>query len=131
MKGVIIMPLRILKIAVTAEVSTDVNPEVTRFFHVLSTEATEGTLTLEVDDFETDDGTTATSLPDLETDNSYYNVYINGVLQMEGITSYVPGGVGTGQLQITVGAGETIEANTPIVLEVVNYSPASTVDVNT
>ncbi|MFO6393188.1 DUF4183 domain-containing protein, partial [Pseudomonas aeruginosa] len=26
--------------------------------------------------------------------NSYYNVYINGIMQMGGLTTYTPGGAG-------------------------------------
>lgn len=123
------MPLRILKIAFTAEVTTTANPEVTRFFLDLEEEATEGTLVLPVEDFETDAGVAATEFPELSANNSYYNCYINGVLQMEGITTYTPGPAGTGQLAIIVGEDETIPEDTPIVLEVVNFSPTSTVDV--
>lgn len=125
------MPLRILKIAFTAEVTTVANPVVTRFFHVLEETATEGTLTLAVEDFETDAGVVATALPELLTDNSYYNCYINGILQMSGITTYTAGGAGVGQLEITVDEDETIEEGTPIVLEVVNYNPTSTVETTT
>lgn len=125
------MPLRILKLAVTAEIETLVNPVVTRLFHVLDAEAGEGPLTLTVEDFETDGGVPATTLPELLTDNSYYNCYVNGVLQMGGITDYTPGDTGVGELEITVGEGETIPVDTPIVLEVVNYSPASDADVTT
>lgn len=125
------MPLRILKIAFSAEITTTLNPVITRLFHVVEDEVTEGTLTLNVDDFETDTGQVATEFPPLVTDNSYYNCYINGVLQMEGITTYIPGEHGTGQFSIVVGENETIEANTPIVLEIVNFSPTSTITTST
>jgi hypothetical protein len=125
------MPLRILKIAVSAATVTSTNPEVERFFHTVPSQVSAGTYTILVEDFETDTGDAATELPELAAANSYYNVYINGVLQMEGITSYTPGGAGTGQLVITVGTGETIEANTPIVLEVVNFAPVSDTEVIT
>lgn len=125
------MPLRILKIAVSAETSVSTNPEVARFFHTVPTLVEEGTYVIPVDQFETDAGNEATELPALVTANSYYNVYINGVLQMEGITAYTPGGEGTGQLAITVGEEETIQPGTPIVLEIVNFAPVTDTEIVT
>lgn len=125
------MPLRILKIVAEATVTTTTNPEVTRFFHNVATETTGGTLAIPVEEFEADNGDPATTLPELTADNSYINCYINGVLQMDGIFTYTPGGTGEGQLEIIVDEDETIQADTPIVLEIVNYDPDSTVDIVT
>lgn len=125
------MPLRILKIVADATVTTTTNPVVSRFFHNVETEVTEGTLTIPVEEFETDSGDAATEFPLLATNNSYINCFINGVLQMDGITTYTPGGAGVGQLEILVGEGETILQGTSIVLEVVNFAPDSTVDITT
>lgn len=126
------MPLRILKLAVSASASDmTVTPVVQRFFHTVPTQVTEGTHIIPVEDFETDAGDAATEFPELATDNSYYNVYINGVMQMGNLTTYVPGGSGTGQVSIVVGEEETIEPGTPIVLEVVNFEPDGNIEVIT
>ncbi len=61
-----------------------------------------------------------------------YNVYINGVLQMKGISTYTPGITAVGSLAIAVPAGgDPIPADTPVVLEVVNFASASTTTVTT
>lgn len=125
------IPLRILRIVAEATVTTTTNPTVSRFFHNVETDVSEGTLTIPVEEFETDTGDPATKFPPLATNHSYVNCYINGVLQMDGITSYTPGGAGVGQLEIIVGEDETILQGTSIVVEVVNYDPDSTVDITT
>ncbi|WP_232509688.1 DUF4183 domain-containing protein [Parageobacillus thermoglucosidasius] len=90
------------------------------------------TLTIDAANFLQDGGNPATELPTLATNNSYYNVYINGVLQMEGIATYTPGATGVGSLAINVPAGgDPIPANTPIVLEIVQFAPSSTTTVTT
>lgn len=126
------MPLQIMKLAITADAVTSTTPTVERFFNEADTTVTgAGTLTVVVEDFWTDTGADATTLPALATDNSYFNVYVNGVLQMEDLLSYTPGGTGEGQLEITVPAESTIEENSPIVLAVTNFAPDTSVDVIT
>ena len=126
------MPLKIMKLAITGTTTVIVNPTVERFFNEVSTQVVgAGTITIPVEAFWTDTGADATTLPALATDNSYFNVYINGVLQMESLLTYTPGGAGTGQLVINVPAGSTVEANSPIVLVVTNYTPDSTTDIVT
>ncbi|OIJ18765.1 hypothetical protein BKP45_15905 [Anaerobacillus alkalidiazotrophicus] len=125
------MPLRIMKLYVSATTETDVAPDVTRFFYETEANITNTTLSIDAADFEDDTGAAATALPELATDNSYYNVYINGVLQMEGISSYTAGATATGKLEITVGENETIPTGTPIVLEVTNFAPDSETTVTT
>ncbi|MED4585576.1 DUF4183 domain-containing protein [Brevibacillus choshinensis] len=121
------MALEIMKIVVGASTVTSVVPTATRLFRQLPSLVT-GPTTLSIDaaDFLQDDGTAATTLPTLAANNSYYNVYINGVLQMSGISVYTPGGTGVGSLAITVGAGETIALGTVVVLEIISYAPTST-----
>ncbi|MBO0961984.1 DUF4183 domain-containing protein [Neobacillus sp. MM2021_6] len=120
------MPLKIMKLAITADSTIDTFPTVERFFNEAATLVTgAGTLTIAVGDFWTDTGANATTLPDLAADNSYFNVYVNGVLQMEDLLAYTPGGTGVGQLVITVPAGSTIEQNSPVVLAVTNFVPTS------
>lgn len=115
-----------MKLAITATSTVDTAPTVERFFNeAVSTVVGAGTLTILVGGFFTDTGAAATTLPALATDNSYFNVYVNGVLQMEDLLAYTPGGTGVGQLVITVPAGSTIEENTPVVLAVTNFAPTT------
>ncbi|MEH7380194.1 DUF4183 domain-containing protein [Bacillus sp. JJ1533] len=127
------MALQLMKLQVNAATVTTIGPDTEKFFHVTTGEtATGSALTIDTASFFDDTGAAATTLPALATDNSYYNVNINGVLQMEGITTYTPGATTVGSLVINVPAGgEPILAGTPVVLEVVNFSPASTTDVAT
>jgi len=123
---VFLLPLKIMKLAITATSTVDTFPTVERFFNeVAATVTGAGTLTIAVGDFWTDTGANATTLPALATDNSYFNVYVNGVLQMEDLLAYTPGGTGVGQLVITVPAGSTIEENSPVVLAITNFAPTS------
>ncbi|RID83679.1 DUF4183 domain-containing protein [Peribacillus asahii] len=126
------MPLKIMKLAISGSTTVDTNPAVERFFYeVAGTVVGEGTITISVADFWDDTGAAATALPVLTTDNSYFTVYINGVLQMQSLLSYTPGGTGTGQLVITVPAGSTVTADSPVVLVVTNYAPDASTDIVT
>ncbi|MEK5105049.1 DUF4183 domain-containing protein [Cytobacillus sp. FSL M8-0252] len=120
------MALQIMKLAITGSSTVETVPTIERFFNeAASTVTGAGTLTIAVEDFFTDTGAAATTLPALATNNSYFDVYINGVLQMEDVSAYTAGGTGVGQLVITVPAGSTIEQNSPVVLVVTNFSPTS------
>lgn len=125
------MSLRLLKILVNASVSTEVKPNVEKFFYVTNDEVPiGGELTIGATEFFDDAGDEVEELPALTDNNSYYNVYINGVLQMQQLSTYTPGA--TGSLVISLPEGEgPIQIKTPIVLEVVNYAPDSSVDVET
>lgn len=127
------MALQLMKLLVTAETTVETVPTPQKFFYVTTGETAAGaTLTIDTADFFDDTGAEATDLPVLATNNSMYNVYINGVLQMQGISVYTPGATGVGSLVINVPAGgEPILANSPIVLEVINFVPTSTTTVNT
>lgn len=122
------MALQLMKIAIDGTINTNVNPDSAKFFYVTTSKIAAGdTLTIDAEDFLQDDGATATALPDLRDDNSYFTVYVNGVQQMQGLSTYTPGDEGTGELAIQVPAGgSSIKNKTPIVLQVVNFSPAST-----
>ncbi|MGN7468500.1 DUF4183 domain-containing protein [Brevibacillus sp. SAFN-007a] len=118
--------MEILKLVLTASTTTNVVPTVTRFFRrTLALVIGPATLTVQATDFLKDDGTAATSLPALPASNSYYNVYINGIMQMGGLSTYTPGGAGVGKLEIAVPTGQTIALSTVIVLEIVSYAPTS------
>lgn len=115
-----------MKLPITATSTVETAPTVERFFNEAAATVTgAGTLTVAVGDFFTDTGAAATTLPALATDNSYFNVYVNGVLQMDDLLAYTPGGTGVGQLVITVPVGSTIEQNSPVVLAITNFTPTS------
>jgi len=124
--------VQIMKIAVSATLDIDTAPTVDRFFYILAAPITGAdTLTITADEFLTDTGAVGATLPDLAADNSYFNVYINGVLQMDDLLAYTPGGTGVGELSITVPADTTIIADTPVVLEVTNFTPTSEATIET
>jgi hypothetical protein len=127
------MALQLMKLFVSASTTTNAVPTDTRFFYVATSITAPGsTLTIDAADFFQDDGSAVTTLPTLATNNSYYNVYINGVLQMNGISTYTPGATGVGSLAIAVPAGGgPILIGTPIVLEIVQFAPSSTTTVST
>lgn len=122
------MALQLMKIVIDGTITTDINPDSEKFFNVTTTTTAPGsTLTIDAGDFLQDDGTTATALPDLNTDNSYFTVSINGVEQMQGLSTYTPGAAGTGSLVVQVPAGgQSIAEGSPVILQVVNFTPTST-----
>jgi hypothetical protein len=127
------MALQLMKLLVTATSTVETGPTPQKFFYVTTDETAAGaTLTIDAADFFDDTGAQATELPALATNNSMYNVYINGVLQMQNISIYTPGTTGVGSLAINVPAGgPSIPADSPVVLEVINFAPSSTITVTT
>jgi len=126
------MTLKIMKLAVTATAETVTAPTVSRFFYEVEETVTgEAPLTIVAADFVNDIGGAVEELPELTTSNSYVEVYINGVLQMDAVFTYTPGGTGTGQLAINVPDGSAIEESSPVVLVVANFAPTTTVDITT
>src|SRR5690606_29078401 len=127
------MALQIMKLQVVVNTTTTVGPDSAKFFYVTTVDTAAGaTLTINTDDFFDDTGAVATALPELAVDNSYTQDFINGVPQMDGISVYTAGAAGTGSLAITVPVcGDAILADSPIVLKVVNYLPASESTVET
>lgn len=126
------MALQIMKILASATTVTTVSPVNTKLFYVTTAQTDGGgTLTINAADFFLDDGSAATTLPALESNNSYYQVYINGLLQMEGLLTYTPGATGVGSVAVDVPIGESILTGTPVIVEVVNFTPASSTTVTT
>lgn len=120
------MALEIMKIVVGATTTTTLNPTATRLFYQVPTLTTgPATLTIDAAAFMGDDGNLITALPTLDADNSYYNVYINGMLQMANLSVYTPGATGIGSLAITVPTGQSITVDQVVVLEIVSYAPDS------
>ncbi|PEC19302.1 DUF4183 domain-containing protein [Bacillus cereus] len=127
------MALQLMKIAIAGSTTTTTNPDDSRFFYVTTAPTTAGnSLTIDAASFFQDDGSAVTTLPTLTANNSYFNVYVNGVLQMEGISAYTPGATGVGSLIVTVPAGAgTILTGTPVILEIVQFAPTSSTTVAT
>lgn len=101
-----------------------VAPEVSRFFYELDKNIGKSTiLRINAEDFLDDSGNRINFLPALNMMNSYFNVYINGILQMDDIFSYISGEQGIGNLLISIPDGTEMELGTPIILEVINFEP--------
>lgn len=117
------MALHIMKLAIEATSSVTINPVVQRFFHT-TVDLLQGPTTLDIDAarFFDDTGAAVSSLPELKED-SYFKTFINGVLQMDDLLSYTPGTTGIGKLSINIPNGSTILLGSPVVLEIVNFSP--------
>jgi len=127
------MALQLYKILATATTTTNIEPTVERFFYItVSDTASNATLTIDADNFVDDTGVVGVTLPELTAGNSYYRVYINGVLQQNGNSVYTPGGSGVGKLEFNNPAtGGTIYTGTVVVLEVTTFAPDSTTTVQT
>lgn len=127
------MVLQLMKIAISGDIDTDINPNSAKFFYVTTVETAPGsTLSIDAASFLDDAGEMVTELPALAQDNSYFTVEINGVEQMQGISTYTPGVTGTGSLDIAVPAdGGSIPANQPVTLHVVNFAATTSGTFNT
>ena len=121
-----------MKLAIAAATVTTVSPVSTRYFAIAAADVAGGaTLALDTAEFFDDAGNTPAALPALNPGNATTQLYINGVLQMDGIYTYTPGATGAGGVVITVPATGSILAASPIVIEVVNYTPTAITDVAT
>ncbi|MBG9536657.1 hypothetical protein ABE42_15305 [Bacillus thuringiensis] len=122
------MALQIMKLALEATTVVNIDPESTKYFCVSPNEIAAGqTLTIDTTLFFDHTGNAVTSLIDATAANSYVNVYINGVLQMDDIYTYTAGSTGVGSLVINVPAGgSSILAGTPIIVEIVTITSDGT-----
>lgn len=126
------MGLKIIKSVSAMQNKIVVAPEISRFFYELDKNIGEATiLKINAEDFLDDSGNKINLLPALNMMNSYFNVYINGILQMDEIFSYTSGEQGVGNLLISIPNGTEIELGTPIILEVVNFEPTVKLGTNT
>ncbi|MBB6730422.1 DUF4183 domain-containing protein [Cohnella zeiphila] len=127
------MALQLMKLFVGAATTTAVGPDSSKYFYVTTADTAAGaTLTIDAGSFFDDSGAAVTELPALEAGNSYFQVSVNGVLQMDGISTYTPGAAGTGSLAVAVPAGgSAIVTGTPVVLELATFAPTSTTVVTT
>ncbi|MED3038484.1 DUF4183 domain-containing protein [Bacillus tropicus] len=122
------MALQLMKLVLEATTSVNVDPEATKYFYVSPTETAAGaSLTIDAALFFDHTGNAVTTLIDSTAANSYVNVYVNGVLQMDGIYTYTAGSTGVGSLVVNVPTGgNPILAGTPIIVEVVTIDSDST-----
>jgi hypothetical protein len=120
------MGLKIIKLAAFAQTKVATVPKITRFFYEIPHQLEElTTFKIDTTNFLSDTGTLSTELPNLNENNGYFNVYINGILQMEDNFAYTSGEEGIGNLLISVPEGSDITANSPIILEVINFYPTT------
>ena len=127
------MALQLIKLYVGAATTTEVAPVSSKYFYINDADVAAGaTLTIGAADFIDDTGTVGVTLPELTANNSYFRIYINGVLQENGNATYTPGAAGTGSLAfLNPAGGDSILQFQPVILEVVRYSPTSTTVITT
>lgn len=130
------MALEILKLAINATTNVLTTPDVQKFFYVVDTEIIgdetgETKLTILASQFIDGHGITGVTLPEVSTDNGYLSVYVNGVLLMQDLIEYNPGGADTGSLVISVPDGSSINAKSPVVLVVTNFTSTAETTINT
>lgn len=118
------MALQIMKLAVEATSSMNTNPVVERYFYYTNRLLT-GPNTLKIDTkcFFDSTGADVEALPALIASNSFFKVYVNGVLQMDDLLSYTPGPPGNGNLTIIIPEESDILPDSPVVLEISNFYP--------
>ncbi|WP_103623080.1 DUF4183 domain-containing protein, partial [Bacillus thuringiensis] len=106
-----------MKLALEATTVVSVDPEATKYFYVATAQTAAGAaLTIDAALFFDNAGTAVTALVAADA-NSYVNVYVNGVLQMDGISTYTAGATGVGSLVIDVPAGgDPILIGSPVIV---------------
>lgn len=118
------MSLRIIKLSGSPSQTISTLPTVSRLFHVVPESIGENsTHRIDASQFYNDAGEIVQELPSLNLNNSYFNVYINGALQMDDNFAYTSGEEGIGSLLISVPEESEIVEGSPIIIEVVNFNP--------
>lgn len=118
------MSLKIIKLAGMSNHKITALPTVTRLFHVVpKTIAEMNTHKIDASQFYDDAGEVVKELPTLNLNNSYFNVYINGALQMDENFAYTAGEEGIGSLLISIPEDSDIPKGSPIIVEVINFHP--------
>jgi len=123
-KEVMNLPASLVKLFITAtasqpvasngEVTTTVNPTVSRFVATVDADMIGATETvIQADSFVDDNGDPVTELP-VPTTSGYFNVYSNGVLQEGGLSALTA-------TELTLATTE-IQPGTPVILEIVDFS---------
>ena len=118
------LSLRIIKLASSPNQKISTLPTITRLFHVVPEAISEmSTYKIDASAFFDDAGEVVLELPTLNLNNSYFNVYINGSLQMDENFAYTAGGEGVGSLLLSIPEESEILKGSPIIVEVVNFNP--------
>lgn len=113
------MPASLFKLVMHAETTTTSKPEVQRFFYQINTEDLEDdTLTIEAASFVDDSGDAVVTLPIATPDNGYFLLFVNGVLQQEGLYTVT-------ESNVTITDATQVTENAPVVLVVTNFNPES------
>ncbi|CUB51718.1 hypothetical protein BN2127_JRS10_01237 [Bacillus subtilis] len=126
------MVLQLMKPAMSAETTIDIAPTSTKLFYVTTAQVDAGTLSIPETQFFQSNGTPAAVFPDHTT----WNLSINGVPQMQGIStiaaySTIPGIINRSlDIELPAGAGPILKG-TPIVLEFETFTSSSTTTVTT
>jgi len=123
------MAVSLFKLAITANTTTtvDTKPDVQKFFYLFNPDDVDaGVLTIPAASFVDDQGDPITTIPEADPDNGYYLLFINGVLQQEGLYT-------VSDANVVVQEADNIEPDAPIVLVVTNFASdaSSTTTVNT
>ena len=123
------MSLQLMKLAISAETTPNIDPDNIKFFYVAPTQLSGGTITIPATQFFQSDGNSATEFPNF----SYLpNLYINGVLQMTSIFSldieFNPDPNYFVNIILPAGSAPILNG-TPIILEFVKFTPSSTTTV--
>lgn len=113
------MATTLFKLAITAETTTTVStrPVVERYFYKFDSQHLEdGVLTIPANAFVDDQGDPVSSITLITANNGYYNLFINGVLQQEGLYT-------VSETQVVIQDAADIKKDTPIILIVTNFDP--------
>jgi hypothetical protein len=118
------LSLKIIKLAGTPIQKISTLPTVTRLFHVVPETISEmSTHKIDTAQFFDDSGEAVQELPALNLNNSYFNVYINGLLQMDDNFAYTAGEEGIGSLLVSIPEESEITKGSPVIVEVINFNP--------
>lgn len=112
------MAATLFKLAISAESTTTVTtkPSVLNYFYTLDpTHIDQGTLTIPATAFVDDQGDAVTTITLADADTGYYLLFINGVLQQEGLYSVTANNV-------VIQDADTIKEDSPITLSVINFT---------
>ncbi|GAA0137270.1 DUF4183 domain-containing protein [Paenibacillus sp. YSY-4.3] len=99
-------------------ITTTINPVTTRYFAAITAGMIGATdTTIPADSFTNDDDTPITDLPTITAANDYFNVYINGVLQQNSLSTLTTASLVLATTDLLVG--------TPVTLEVASFAGAA------
>jgi len=109
-----------LVIDVTTTTTTDINPDVKRYFYELEEEdVDEGILTIPASKLVDDSGDPLDGqIPVVDPENGYYLLFVNGVLQQSGLYS-----VSEDEIEVQDIDTETTPPGAPIVLVIASFAP--------